>query len=160
MENIIDDSKTKTGGVNFRYLELNNEKIKWQVLPIEISGANTRFDIPSDAQTIQSNDKVIGVVITTDDIFNADGTIKNDAEKCINDSTISLSIDNEELFPDGFSCELVSQKIGKTMFECMHPCYEKAAGSKISGYIKSSANLYTRPFKARIHLCCSQSKKK
>lgn len=154
----LDDNKAKTGGVNFRYLELNKEKVKWEVFPIQINAAGQRFDI--NEQTRQTDRTIIGVVITTDDIFDADGNVKTDAQKCINDSTINLLIDSQELFPSDFACELISQKQGKTMYECVYPCYERAAGSMVTGYIKSSSNLYTRPFTAKIHICCIADDKK
>lgn len=153
----LSDLYPKAGGINFRYLELNGQKVKWQVIPIQINQGGARFDFKE--QSHQTNDRIIGVVITTDDILDADGNIKTDAQKCINDSSIQLSIDNEELFPNDFACELISQKQGKTLYQCLYPCNERAFGSIIEGCIKSSSTLYTGQFTAKLHLCCIANKK-
>lgn len=154
----LSDLYPKAGGVNFRYLELNGQKLKWQVIPVQITAAGTTFPIKDEAH--MTDDRIIGVVLTNDDIFNADGGIKSEAEKCINDSLIKLSIDNEELFPSDFSAELISQKIGKTLYQCMYPCNERAFGSQIEGHIKSSTKLFTRPFTVKVHLLCIANKNK
>lgn len=148
----VNDQMPKYGGINFRYLELNKKHVKWEVVTIPINGPSARFDFTH--KTLDTNDVVVGVVLTTDDIFDADGNVKTDAQKCINDSSISFSIDSDVLFPDDFACELITQKQGKTMSECIYPCYERAHGSQVTGYIKSSGTLFTGPFNVKMHLCC------
>lgn len=151
----INDQMAKYGGINFRYLELNKQKVKWQVVTIPITGPSARFVI--NDKTLDTNDYVVGVVITTDDIFDSEGNVKLDAQKCINDSSISLTIDGETLFPSDFACELITQKQGRTMYECAYPCFERAHGSQIEGFIQSSGNLFTGPFSVKLHLCCIKS---
>ncbi|MBQ9212570.1 MAG: hypothetical protein IJ150_01335 [Bacteroidales bacterium] len=132
------------GGVNVRYLELNGVKLKHQIITIRISEGGKRYAFETQAQV--TNDRILGIMLTTTE------SERDDELKCINDSTIQLTIDNEEILPDGFDCSLISQKIGNAFYDNVYPINERADGSLIKGTITSSSSYFKEPFDVKLYL--------
>lgn len=130
-------------GINVRYLQLNNVRLKMQIITVKIDTPSTRFAFETQAQI--TNDRIIGIILTSNETG-------EDITKQINESTMQLTIDNEEILPDGFDCSLISAKSGNSFFENIYPCNERADGSLIKGYIASSNSASFTPFTAKINL--------
>lgn len=134
------------GGVNVRYLELNGVKLKHQIITIRVDGAGKRIAFETQAQV--TNDRILGLMLTTTE------EERDDEIKCINDSVMQLTIDNEEILPDGFDCSLISQKTGNAFYDNVYPVNERADGSLIKGSITVSSTLYVKPFDVKLYLWC------
>ena len=65
---------------------------------------------------------------------------------------MQLTIDNEEILPDGFDCSLISAKSGNSFFENVYPCNERADGSLIKGYIASANSNNFHQYTVKINL--------
>lgn len=130
-------------GINVRYLQINNVRLKMQIITVKITSPNTRFTFETQAQI--TNDRIIGIILTSNETG-------DDITKQINESTMQLTIDNEEILPDGFDCSLISAKSGNSFFENIYPCNERADGSLIKGYIASSNSASFTPFNVKINL--------
>ena len=113
-------------GINVRYLQLNNVRLKMQIITVKINSPATRFAFETQAQI--TNDRIIGIILTSNETG-------EDITKQINESTMQLTIDNEEILPDGFDCSLISAKSGNSFFENIYPCNERADGSLIKGLL-------------------------
>ena len=89
---------------------------------------------------------------------------KEDAYKIINDSTIQLTIDNEEILPDGFDCSLITSKIGNAFYDNVYPVNERADGSLVKGSFTSGSiqreNVTFEPFDVKIYLWSVSKPKK
>jgi len=133
-----------SGGINVRYLELNGVRLKHQILTVRIDGGGKRFAFETQAHV--TNERILGVMLVSTE------TEKNDALKCINDSQMQLTIDNEEILPDGFDCSLISSKTGNAFYDNIYPVNERADGSLIKGTITSSNTLFVNPFDVKIYL--------
>ncbi len=132
-----------SAGINVRYLQLNNVRLKMQIITVKINTPNTRFAFETQAQI--TNDRIVGIILTSNETG-------EDITKQINESTMQLTIDNEEILPDGFDCSLISAKSGNSFFENIYPCNERADGSLIKGYIASSNSASFTPFTVKINL--------
>ena len=139
------------GGVNVRYLELNGVKLKHQIITIRVDAAGKRFAF--ETQSKVTNDRILGIMLTTTET--ADDVYKN-----INDSTIQLTIDNEEILPDGFDCSLISQKIGNAFYDNVYPCNERADGSLIKGSFTSGTENFVNPYDVKLYLWCVSKPRK
>ena len=130
-------------GINVRYLQLNNVRLKMQIITVKINTPNTRFAFETQAQI--TNDRIIGIILTSNETG-------EDITKQINESTMQLTIDNEEILPDGFDCSLISAKSGNSFFENVYPCNERADGSLIKGYIASTNSNNFHQYTVKINL--------
>ena len=131
--------------INIRYLQINNVRLKHQIITVKVQTPNVR--IPFETQAQITNDRIIGIVLTSNETG-------EDINKLINESTMQLTIDNEEILPDGFDCSLISAKSGNSFYENIYPCNERADGSLIKGYITApnSPNFPTQGFTVKIYL--------
>lgn len=132
-------------GINVRYLQLNKVRLKFQIITVKVQSPGVR--IPFETQAQITNDRIVGIVLTSNETG-------DDINKLINESTIQLTIDNEEILPDGFDCSLISAKSGNSFYENVYPCNERADGSLIKGNIiaPNSASFPTGGFTVKIYL--------
>ena len=131
--------------INIRHLQLANVRLKHQIITVKVQTPNVR--IPFETQAQITNDRIIGIVLTSNETG-------DDTQKLINESTMQLTIDNEEILPDGFDCSLISAKSGNSFYENIYPCNERADGSLIKGYITApnAANFPVQGFTVKIYL--------
>lgn len=145
-----------SGGVNVRYLELNGVRLKHQIITVKVTAPNTR--IPFETQANVTNERILGVMLVSCE------KEKDDTYKIINDSTIQLTIDNEEILPDGFDCSLISSKITNAFYDNIYPCNERADGSLIKGSFISGdvqrEGATFQPFDVKIYLWSISKPKK
>ena len=130
-------------GINVRYLQMNGVRLKIQVITVKVTSPNTRFAFETQAQI--TNDRIVGIILTSDETG-------EDINKLINESTMQLTIYNEEILPDGFDCSLISAKSGNSFFENVYPCNERADGSLIKGYIASANSNNFHQYTVKINL--------
>lgn len=145
-----------SGGVNVRYLELNGVRLKHQIITVKVTAPNTRVAFETQANV--TNDRILGIMIVSCE------KEKEDAYKIINDSTIQLTIDNEEILPDGFDCSLITSKIGNAFYDNVYPVNERADGSLVKGSFTSGSiqreNATFEPFDVKIYLWSVSKPKK
>lgn len=142
------DGKDKytNGGVDVRYLELQGVRTKFQILTLNVTKPSERF--PFETQAHVTNDRIVGVTITTDEVAD------NPEQKYINNSTIQMSIDNEEILPDGFDTSLISAKLDNDFYANIYRINERADGSLVKGTFTCGPRLGEtfKPFKVKIYL--------
>ena len=140
-------------GVSDNMAKMYGARHKFQIISKLITAGNTRYTI--DTTTNTTNERVVGIMLTTSE------EEKDEAQKCINDSTLQLSIDNEEIFPDGFDCSLISSKLSAGFYDNVYAnVNEKADGTVVKGTFVSSATMFKKPFTLKIYLICEAKPKK
>ncbi len=118
------------GGVSVRYLELNGVRPKFQVITIPIDKGATRY--PFEQLALTTNDRIIGVSLISDERG-------PEEDKYINSASMQLTIDNEEVLPDGFRTSMIAAKIGNGFYDNMYRINERADGAQIKGNITINA---------------------
>ncbi|MBQ3658322.1 MAG: hypothetical protein II956_16010 [Bacteroidales bacterium] len=129
------DSITQAG-IQMLAEPLGKRKLKWQIITLQIP-----FDIkatidstnsvevtkishyrkPFETTAHKTNERIIGI------------TLHSDFEEALNESTIQLSIDNEEILPESFDCSLITAKKDVGFYKNMYRLNERANGSLIKG---------------------------
>ncbi len=139
------DAYTKAG-VDVRYLELKGVRTKFQIHTISVTKPDDRY--PFDLLANVTNDRIVGITITSNE------TATDPEQKYINNSQLQLSIDNEEILPDGFDTSLVSAKIDKGFYENIYRINERADGAQIKGTFTCGPRIgeIFKPFKLKIYL--------
>lgn len=122
---------------------LGKRKLKWQVITLQIpfdvkttvdgSGNEitriTTFRKQFETTAHKTNERIIGI------------TLHSDFEEALNESTIQLGIDNEEILPDSFDCSLIAAKKDVGFYKNMYRLNERANGSLIKGTYNGGALL-------------------
>ncbi len=113
------------GGVDVRYLELKGVRTKFQIHTIRVTKADERY--PIDLLSNVTNDRIVGICLTSNE------TSTDPEQKYINNSQLQISIDNEEILPDGFDTSLISAKLDNDFYGNIYRINERADGSQIKG---------------------------
>lgn len=138
--------KFTNGGVDVRYLEIQGVRTKFQIVTINVDKPNEVF--PFETQSLVTNDRIVGITLTTNEVA------KDPEEKYINNSTIQLSVDNEEILPDGFDTSLISAKLDNDFYGNIYRINERADGSLIKGRFTCGPKIgeVFKPFKLKVYL--------
>lgn len=137
VENLINGQDSITqAGISMNAEPLGKRKLKWQVITLQVpfdvkttvnaeTGIETtkisNYRKPFETTAHKTNERIIGV------------TLHSDFEEALDESTIQMSIDNEEIFPDTFDCCLISSKKDVGFYKNMYRLNERANGSLIKG---------------------------
>ncbi len=129
------DSITKAG-IAIMAEPLGKRKLVWQVVTLQIPFNVTKtIDSNTGVETTKishsrkqfetlantTNERIIGI------------TMHSDFEEALNESTIQLSIDNQEILPESFDCSLISAKNDVNFYDNMYRINERADGSLVKG---------------------------
>ena len=128
------DSITQAG-ILMQAEPLGKRKLKWQVITLQIpfdvkttvDGTGneitriTTYRKQFETTAHKTNERIIGI------------TLHSDFEKALDESTILLGIDNEEILPDSFDCSLIAAKKDVGFYKNMYRLNERANGSLIKG---------------------------
>ncbi len=130
-----------------KYLPLQGQKMRHQIVTIHVDQKNKRYQFDTIAHT--TNKRIVGVFVTSTERG-------DDNSKSIMDSTMSLTIDNEEILPDGFDCSLICEKTVNSFYDHPYIMNERADGSTIKGTYVSSANvdIPAGGYDVKIYLWC------
>ena len=135
VENLINGQDSITqAGISMNAEPLGKRKLKWQVYTLQVpfnvksedadgvvttKVANFRRQFETTAH--KTNERIVGI------------TLHSDFEEALNQSTISLSLDNEEILPEGFDCSLIAAKEDVGFYKNMYRVNERANGALIKG---------------------------
>ena len=129
------DSITKAG-IEMVAEPLGKRKLVWQVVTLQVPfNVTTTTDPNTGVETTKisharkqfetlantTNERIIGV------------TLHSDFEKALDESTIQLSIDNQEILPESFDCSLISAKNDVAFYDNMYRINERADGALVKG---------------------------
>ncbi len=136
INNIIEGQDSITqAGISMNAEPLGKRKLKWQTITLQVpfnitttvdgSGNETtkitHFRVPIETTSHKTNERIIGI------------TLHSDFEAALNESTIQLSIDSEEILPETFDCSLIAAKSDVGFYKNMYRLNERANGSLIKG---------------------------
>lgn len=157
LENIISGQDSiSQAGIKMEAEPLGKRKLKWQVITLQIP-----FDVEEIKETVtkevQGTDEEGNPTTTTETEEKVTGhriinyrkpfettshktnerivgiTLHSDFEDALNESTIQLSIDNEEILPEEFDCSLIAAKKDVGFYKNMYRLNERANGSLLKG---------------------------
>lgn len=133
------------GGVQVNFHSLNGVRLKFQVVTIDVKAAGSRYQF--ETQSNITNDRIVGITMTSTE------NAKDSFSSNLNNSTMQLTIDNEEIIPDGSDCSLFSAKLTSGFYENMYRINERADGSLVKGsYTSGTQNFPTGGYKVKIYL--------
>ena len=116
-------------------------KKKFQIIKLSVTSANQRIKI--DTETNTQHTVVTGVFATT----------SNDGYK---NSTLELSVDEQEITPKDFEVALIMPTSTNTIKEITYPLQEKAKGSKVAGEYIDGGSASAYPYEVRIYLTTTE----
>lgn len=133
------------GGVNINFHSLNGVRLKFQIITVDVKAAGSRYQFETQANI--TNDRIVGITLTSTE------NAKDAFSSNLNDSTMQLTIDNEEIIPDNADCSLFSAKLNSGFYENMYRINERADGSLIKGnYTSGTKNFPAGGYKVKIYL--------
>lgn len=114
---------TENGGMNITLL---GQRMELQIHTLKVTQPNQRIDFELLSKV--QNERIVGFFITSDEV------VENELMKDVNHSTISLNIDNTEIFPSETDASLFTQKMASGFYENMYDSInEKAGATSIKG---------------------------
>lgn len=125
-----------TLGVSVEFQDLKGVRLRHQIITKHVSEKGER--IPIDTVADMGNDRIVGILIVSTELG-------AEESKSVNDSEIQLTIDNEEIFPEGFPAKLVSSKLTNTFYENNYRFNERANGCVIKGTYTASKRVEVGP---------------
>jgi len=135
IDNLVNGTDSITqAGIKMEAEPLGKRKLKWQIytlqVPFDVKETETEdgkvtkitnFRKAFETTANKTNERIIGI------------TLHSDFEEALNQSTIQLSLDSEEIFPDGFDCSLIGAKNDVGFYKNMYRVNERANGALIKG---------------------------
>jgi len=117
-------------------------KTKYHIIPLTIETSGQKVVI--DTNTKAEYERVKGLFLTCERISGADN------------STLELSIDDNEIFPRDFDIMLAMVNPMKTFTDSIVKIDEKAKYSQVTGTYTDGGNAADYPYNVKIYLVCEQ----
>lgn len=111
----------------------------FQIIPVKVLNANQVVKV--NTETKMEHAKIVGVFGSATSDFGIIG------------STLDLSIDEKEVFPEGFEASLINRQVGVNINELPYSIERKAKNSKIKLTFIDGGNINTKyPYTYNLYL--------